>query len=83
MPIARGIYWILGMLNHVVSVFLFILTYLYTLLDFSRSFLGGSLSPPSSEPPVDAFLISIPLVLYFVLDGVIFWEVVGELGFFL
>jgi hypothetical protein len=50
-------------------------------MGFFKIFLGGSLSPPSYEPLADAFLISIPLVLYFVLDGVLFWEVVGELGF--
>jgi hypothetical protein len=60
------------MLNPIVGVFIFLLTKVYTVWDFSRFFLGGSLSPPSSEPPVDAFLISIPLVLYFVLDGVLF-----------
>jgi hypothetical protein len=79
--IAHGISWVSCMLNPVVGVFIFLLTEVYTLWDFSRFFLGGSLSPSSFEPSIDVNLVSIPLVLYFVLDGVLFWEIFFELGF--
>jgi hypothetical protein len=68
------------MLSLVDDVFFFIFIGVYVICSFSRFFLDGSLSPPSSDPPTDVFLVSIPLALFFILDGVLLWDIVSELG---
>jgi hypothetical protein len=81
MSIAWGISWISSAFNSIDDIFIFLYTRVYIMCVFSRPFFGGYLSPPSYEPAVDVFLVSIPLVLFFILDGVLIWDVVGELGF--
>jgi hypothetical protein len=72
MSIAHGLSWTYDVFISIDDRFIFLFIGVYATCVFSMLVLGGFLSPSLTEPPTGVFMVSIPLVLLFNRDGVLF-----------
>jgi hypothetical protein len=71
MSIAHVISWTSDAFISTDDRFIFLFIGVYATCVFSMLVLGGFLSPSLTEPPTGVFMVSIPLVLLFIVEGVL------------